>query len=278
MNAAIDHLRDGRLHDAVVASASALRVRPDGIPARLLYAELLCIKGDLERADGQLAAVEGLAPGRAAEVGAWRGLVRAAQARLDVFERGAVPELVAEPGERISGLLHALMDLRRGAAAEAAKRYRELESTRPARPATIDGAPVADVRELDDRMAGVFELLTSGGQYLWIEQERLRSLEFMPRRRPLDGLWRRARITVADGPQGEVFIPLVYPTATTDEDCLLGRCSEWIRTGEVVAGVGHRLWLIGDDARPLGELEGIAGSDEAGAPTPADASGRGVNA
>ncbi len=74
---------------------------------------------------------------------------------------------------------------------------------------------------------------------------------------PADLPRRRASMTVADGPDGEVYLPAdqrLADDATTDA-LRLGRETDWRETeGGPVRGVGQRLFIVGEDAVPMMEL------------------------
>jgi len=106
------------------------------------------------------------------------------------------------------------------------------------------------MRDADDLLAGSFEVLTTTGKYFWIPTERVQSIEFHAPKRPRDLMWRRASMTVADGPDGEVYLPTIYASDEAMTDLLrLGRETDWRQAdGGPVRGVGQRLFMIGDDA------------------------------
>ncbi len=112
------------------------------------------------------------------------------------------------------------------------------------------------MRDLDDRTAGFFEVLTSTGKYFWIPTEQVASIEFRPPKRPRDLLWRRAHMIVRDGPDGEVFLPTIYAGAEDAPDSVrLGRSTDWREGDEgLVEGVGLRMFLIGDEGRTIMDI------------------------
>ncbi len=114
-----------------------------------------------------------------------------------------------------------------------------------------------DFRDVDDLCAGFFEVLTTTGKYFWIPTERVASIAFHPPRRPRDLAWRRATISVTAGPDGEVYVPVIYDSLQSDiaDDYRLGHATDW--TGEEsgpVRGIGQRVFLAGDDAHGIMEL------------------------
>ena len=61
---------------------------------------------------------------------------------------------------------------------------------------------------------------------------------------------------VREGPDGDVFLPVLYPGAAAETDDLLrlGRKTEWRGgEGQPVRGVGQRTFWIGGEDRPYAE-------------------------
>ncbi len=75
-----------------------------------------------------------------------------------------------------------------------------------------------------------------------------------------DLLWRCAHLIVRGGPDGEVFLSVLYPGAASEvnDQIRLGRSTDW-RGGDgvPVRGVGQRTFLVGEDARPILELQTV---------------------
>ena len=249
--------QNGDLQAAAIASAEELRNSPTDLGKRAFFAELLCLQSEFERADRQLETLLSLDPRSVVTVGTWRQLLRAATARQDVFRRGALPEVVDSMSPRIKTLLEILVAVREERFSEAAAKAEELESARAPLPCRVNGEPVEDLRDADDLSAGVLEVLATNGKYFWIDMEKIVSLQFQAPERPLDLLWRRAEIVLVSGTEGQVLVPAVYATATEDPAALLGRKTDWLDNDGLVRGVGQRLWLIGDEACPLTELETV---------------------
>uniref|UniRef100_UPI0022EB2621 type VI secretion system accessory protein TagJ n=1 Tax=Falsiroseomonas oryzae TaxID=2766473 RepID=UPI0022EB2621 len=152
-------------------------------------------------------------------------------------------------------------------AAGAARLAAEAEAARPHVAGTRDGHAFDDMRDADDVLAASFEVLTTTGKYYWVPIARLASVEFHPPKRPRDLLWRRATMSVADGPDGEVYVPAVYaaPDGTADASLLLGRSTDWVGPEEgPVRGLGQRTFLVGDDAAPILEIKSLLFAPRAG--------------
>src|SRR5579864_6382695 len=192
--------RAGKLDDAIAAAQAALRKAPTDLGARVLLGELLAFTGNLERADVILDAASAIDPSTALVVAEFRQLIRADMARRQLFRDGRVPEFLAEPTETQRLQLAALVALRAGDAAEATRQAAAAEAVRPRTPGHHGDTAFDDFRDADDLLAGSFEVLTTTGKYFWIPTERVETLEFHPPKRPRDLMWRRASMSVSDGP------------------------------------------------------------------------------
>ena len=67
-------------------------------------------------------------------------------------------------------------------------------------------------------------------------------------------------MSVTNGPDGEVYLPALYVSAqpSPGDDVSLGRTTEWLgEEGELVRGVGQRVFLIGDDAYGITDLSDL---------------------
>ncbi len=256
----------GKLDEAIESAIATVREHPGELPPRWLLAELACFAGQTERADKQLDVIGDQDPQVVQGVALFRHLIRAEQARRQVFTQGRVPELLDKPDEELKLRLQALVCLREGDAPAAAELLERAEALRPAVKGTCDGTPFDDLRDVDDLTASVFEVLTSGGTYYWIPMARVDFVAFHPPRRPRDLLWRPARMVVRGGPDGEVYIAALYPGTHEAEDARarLGRLTDWVAIhGQASRGVGQRLLLVGDEDLPLMQIGELVMNEEA---------------
>jgi type VI secretion system protein ImpE len=251
--------RAGKIDDAVAAAQAALRKTPTDLNARVLLGELLAFAGNLERADVVLDAASAIDPTTALVVAEFRQLIRADMARRQLFRDGRVPEFLNDPTETQRLQLAALVALRAGDMAEAAKQADAAEAARPHVPGRHADAAFDDWRDADDLLAGSFEVLTTTGKYFWIPTERVLTLEFHAPKRPRDLLWRRASMSVDQGPDGDVYVPVIYATDETMTDAQrLGHETDWREAeGAPVRGIGQRLYMIGDEAMGIMDLGNI---------------------
>lgn len=257
MTSAHTHYQNGNLTAALAAVADELRQEPTHIGKRAFYAELLCLQGAYERADQQLATLLSLEPDTLLTVGTWRQLIHAAQARQDVFTTKRAPELIGPPTQHIEQQLQILLALAEGDMQTAAQLAHSQAEARPPCPAVVNGRAVDDLRDLDDLCAGLLEVLASNGKYFWIDFSQIRELELAPPQRPLDLLWQKATLLLNNGSEGEVFIPSIYVATAEDEAAMLGRTTDWQEKHGLVRGLGQRLWLVGEEALPISEVQTV---------------------
>ena len=254
----------GKLDAAIGAANAAVRRAPTELGGRILLAELLLFAGNLERCDVVLDAAAQADSTAAVVVAEFRQLLRAETARRQLNRDGRVPEFLGEPTPALKAALAEFVALRGGDAAEGERQAALAEKLRPrapgARGQVADETRFSDFRDTDDLYAGFFEILTTTGKYFWVPTERVVSLEFHPPRRPRDLAWRRATISVRDGPDGEVYLPAIYACAEPSlaDDLRLGKATDWLQRNDgPVRGVGQRMFLVDDEALSLLSLQSL---------------------
>lgn len=250
----------GKLGDAITQATEEVKKHPTDSGKRNFLAELLCFAGDLERVDKQLDAVGQIAPEAALGVALFRQLLRGEQARRQFFTEGRVPEVVDQPSPHLQLHLQASISLREGRTTEAGVLLADAEGQRPKLAGTCDGQRFDDFRDGDDLTAPVLEVITSNGKYYWIPLDRVEVMELHEPQRPRDLLWRRAHLIVRDGPDGEVYLPTLYPGthADADDSLRLGRGTDWRGAhGTPMRGVGLRTFLVGDTGQTILEMKRV---------------------
>jgi type VI secretion system protein ImpE len=249
----------GQIDAAVQEAQAEVRRHPGDVSHRSLLAELLCF-ADLERADGQLETIGRQDSQALLGVSLFRQLIRAETARRQFYREGRLPEFLGAVSPRLQLHLQASIAVRENRPAEAAELLQQAESQRPATPGTCNGQPFDDLRDLDDLTASFFEVLTTTGKYYWVPMEQVVEIEFHPPVRLRDQFWRGARLAVRGGPEGEVFLPVLYVGSESDADdrLRLGRSSDWRGgEGEPVRGIGRRCFLVGDQDLSIMELQSL---------------------
>jgi type VI secretion system protein ImpE len=256
---ALEHFQSGNLREAIPAALEEVRRQPADGGKRTFLCELLCFAGDLERADRQLDALGQQNPQGLSGVNLFRQLIRAELARQQFYSEGRLPDFLGqEVTPVLRGHLEASILLREGKAREAAELLGRLRELAPRVSGTCNGQAFDELRDLDDLTASFFEVLTVTGRYFWVPLERVESTEFHAPERPLDLLWRRAHMIVRGGPDGEVFLPVLYAGSAADpnDKVRLGRMTEWRGdAGAPVRGFGQRMFLVGSEDCPILELQ-----------------------
>jgi type VI secretion system protein ImpE len=258
--------REGNLAAALAAANAAVRRAPTDIGARVLLAELLSFSGNIERADVVLDACADLDPTAAIVVAEFRQLLRGELARRQLFSEGRVPEFLGEPTAAQRSSLAAIVALRNGDPTEAARLAAAAEEARPHPAGTAGSTAFNDMRDADDLLASCFEVITTTGKYFWIPPERVLLLEFHAAKRPRDLFWRRATMQVADGPDGDVYLPAIYPPTTAAANAAmtdalrLGRATDWQQAGDggPTLGLGAVTILVGEEALTWLEMDKIS--------------------
>ena len=245
-------LDEGRLAQAQAVLAARLRAAPGDAIARRLYAELLCLEGALDRADRQFDLLSTTDSASALRAARLRQLIRGEQARRAWFAEGALPVLMSEPGERLHAALALGVASRAGEAAAIAAGL-EVQAALPDLAGTLDGAPFAVLRDLDDRTALVLEGLTAEGDYLWLDWAEVARLRLHPVKHPIDLLWRQAALVLRDGRGASLAVPAPFPPrGGAGEGPRRGRQPDWpARPGRRVVGQGQRCLLAADDVRGM---------------------------
>ncbi len=260
-----EYFQAGKLREAVDAALAEVKSNPTSTEHRGLLAELFCFAGEWERADKQIDALGHQDPEAILGLSLIRQLIRAEVSRQECMQQGRPPELLAEPPQAIHRSLEALTAIRENDPVQASVLLAEAESARPSVKGVCNGKNFEGFRDLDDLLSGVVEVLTSTGKYYWIPVERIQTIVFQPPKRPRDLLWRQAEMTVEEGPYGDVFIPAVYFASQDQHDdqlrldqLRLGRGTEFVEgEGQPTRGVGQRMFLVGDDALAIMQIESI---------------------
>ena len=253
--------QQGDLQGAIAACVEEVKAKPGDIGARAFFAELLCFNGQLERADAQMEAISKLDAAAMTGVAMVRQLARAETARQQFFAMGRVPEFLTKPSAAMEKRLLASVEIREHRFPQAAALLAEAEAARPQLTGTLEGKPFTGLRDLDDVLAGLLEVLTSTGKYYWVPFEEIESVTFHAPDKPRDLIWRPAELSVKQGAEGIVYIPALYPAShkAAADQARLGRVTEWEQPpGGPVTGIGQKTLLIGEDAFPILSISELA--------------------
>lgn len=255
-------LSGGRLTDAIAQVTARLRTTPADAASRTTLAELFCLSGSFEKAEAQLAIVVQQTTDRPVALARMRHLIRAAVAREAWFRDAAVPALLAEPNSLQRAALALALAVRAGDATGAAASLDAAETARPkCAGAATDLAGTFefdDMRDVDDASAWFLEILTHDGSYMWTDLSTVEKLTFKRPERPIDLLWRETRMVLSDGRVADIVVPAQYVCADAHETQRLALSTDWQDgPGGTAHGVGQRIFLLGEEARPILELDEV---------------------
>lgn len=250
-------LSQGKLDDAIAQLSDKVRNHPTDVTARGQLIELLCLDGQLERADQQLNLLVQQHP--ECLTGAWtlRLLIRAQQARIDFHAGGATAELFQAVGDDVAALLALNLARQEGDSAAISAAAEALEQKRAAKAVALNNQPANEVRDIDDTLAGFVELFGTDGKFYLVRLAEISSLALKPATSLVETIWRPVTINISNGPEGDAFLPLTYVDSQSGAE-KLGRATDWQElTPTVYRGRGLKTWLVGEEAMPLTQLNGL---------------------
>ncbi|MBB6253235.1 type VI secretion system accessory protein TagJ [Nitrospirillum iridis] len=245
------------LAGALSAATAHVQKAPTDTGARYLLAELLCVAGQLERADNQLSVVLNQDPGSMVPVSLLRQLIRGETARQDWYRAGRPPDFLTEVSPAARLHLEAGVKARAGDGQGAAQVLAEAEALRRAHAGQHKGAAFADFRDLDDACGGLLEVLSADGKYFWVDLADVLGLDLAPAKRLSDLVWRPLRLSLRDGTAGSLHLPMIYAGGGGDgltDQHRLGRLTDWVERDGAVLGRGQRCFLVGEEAVGAADL------------------------
>ena len=248
-----EQLASGDLESAVAEAMDAVRAKPTDSDARYRLFALLTFTGDLHRARKQLEALDVGDPDLLRVKSVYINLLAAEQERRAVFQHDASPLLPPDPPAHLASRLEALAALRSGDA-EAVEIFTRAVTEQPDLAGTVNGQPLAALRDLDDVLGSVLEVF-AGGRYLWLPWERIQGLETAAPSHLLDLLWLPAEVTDIHGATSSVHLPVLYEGSSEGEDPRerTGAATGWVTASEGIdRGCGQRLLAF---ATPDGEVQ-----------------------
>ena len=247
-------LQIGQLTEAIQYLETQLKDDPINIDFRSALIELLCIKGDLERADKQLNLMVQKHPDFIIGATNLRQLVRAEQSRKDFANGISVPELFNGTNAHSEALLQLSVELHNGDTASMQAKAEKLEECRPEVSLKLNENVVSELRDLDDSLGGFIEIFGTDGKFYLAELSQIDFITFKPATSIIEQVWRRVDLSIKDGPSGEAHIPLVYAQSETDAE-KLGRETDWKEFApDFMMGVGQKMWFVDDAAVPFSDF------------------------
>ena len=185
--------QQGKLREAVDAQIGVVKASPAAEGARLFLFELLSFAGEFARARRQIDALSSDDPEIETGYMVYRRLLEAEEFRRRVFEEGLEPEFFCPPPEHVRQRLEAARALHAGNTADARKLTAGANASLPALAGRWNGMATADLRDGDDLLAGILEVMANG-KYYWMPLADVVDLELAPPRFPRDLIWAPAEL------------------------------------------------------------------------------------
>ncbi|KAA1156187.1 type VI secretion system accessory protein TagJ [Pseudoalteromonas fuliginea] len=244
-------IREGKLTDALSCCATELQDEPLNFDIRSIYAELLCINGELEKADKQLDFMVQKNPEFAVGAVNLRHLIRAQQSRVDFYQGNGIPKLFHDADELDTLFLKMHVALLENEVNEAAELALKMEALRT----TISQDDSTGIRDLDDTLGPYLEVLGTNGEFYLANFNEIETLRVQPNESLLESIWLRVEITIKDGPSGTAHLPLVYANSNSDIE-KLGQVSDWEELkDEFIIGKGMKMLFVNDEAITIPNLK-----------------------
>lgn len=252
-------LRNAKLNQAMESVVNAIKSNPKDPGLRSQFIELLCIDGQLERADQQLMQAIKLFPEFIAGASQIRHMLKAAQARDDFSKGGATANFLGGRDEQYQKLLELNLAIYHDKQNDIPRLSDELETLRPKTALTINGTDYQDVRDIDDSLGGFIELFSSTGNYYLAPLDQITYLSIKPANNVLETLWRPVEFEIEGVIEGEAHLPLTYLHASTQAH-KLGKETDWKPVSEdsVFQGLGQKVWLADECAVPITSISEIS--------------------
>jgi type VI secretion system protein ImpE len=254
--AAEQSLKNGDPAAALVQLQEQVRAKPADAALRVFLFQLLCVRGQWERALNQLKVASDLDAGALAMAQMYGEAVRCEAMRRDVFGGKKAPMVFGEPEQWLALLIESLLVAGRGEMDRSAElRARAFEDAATSS-GEINGQPFEWVADADSRLGPVLEAVING-RYYWVPFSRLASLTIEAPEDLRDMVWMPAHLQFENGGEMVGLIPTRYPDSENSEDGLiaLARKTEWREVSPGTHyGLGQR--IIATDAMdvPLMEL------------------------
>lgn len=254
--AAESSLKSGDVSAALAHLQEQIRAKPADAKLRVFLFQLLCVRGEWERALNQLKVASGLDASALAMAQMYGEAVRCEAVRRDVFDGKKVPLIFGEPEQWLALLIESLLVAGRGEN----ERSAELRSTAfeqaEASAGEINGQPFEWIADADSRLGPVLEAVING-KYYWVPFSRLATVTLEEPEDLRDMVWMPAQLQFENGGEQVALIPTRYPGSEASDDGLiaLARKTVWQEVGpDTHYGLGQRLLATDVADVPLLEL------------------------
>jgi type VI secretion system protein ImpE len=258
--------RDGDLAAALATLQEQIRKAPHRADLRVFLFQLLCVRGEWDRALTQLNVAAEIDASTLAMAQMYREAIRCEQLRAEVFAGRTSPVVFGEPEEWVAWLIEALRATGSAGVAQAADlRARAFEAA-PASAGTLDGQPFEWIADADMRLGPICEAVING-RYYWIPFARVSRLDLDAPADLRDVVWMPAHFQFANGGETVGVIPTRYPgSESADEAAItLARKTVWSEASpDLFTGLGQRVLATDTGEHALMDVRSIRIGDASG--------------
>lgn len=236
-------LKAGQLDEALGLLQQQVRSRPADARLRVFLFQLLCVRGEWNRALTQLNVAGELDAGALLMVQTYREALQCEVFRAEVFAGSRTPMAFGEPDQWFALLLQSLSLDFSGHADQAAQLRQQALEAAPAAPGTLNGQPFDWIADGDTRLGPCLELILSG-RYYWVPFHRIRTLRLDPPADLRDFVWAPVQLVWANGGQAVGLVPARYAGTESEADSALKLCrrTEWREPSRgTYIGIGQRV-------------------------------------
>jgi type VI secretion system protein ImpE len=248
----------GKVTETITALNDQLKSNPLNPSLRTFLFEMLCFNGDLERAEKQLDVIGQQDALREPIVQIYRNLLHCEMERDKVFSGEDKPNFLVDPPTYLEPHVEAIGN---NDPESVRKLFMQAQEEYTALAGSADGEPFSDFADCNDLQA-VFLEFYMGKDYCWIPFEQISAMEFTKPEHPRDLLWTACELVLWGEAETVLrgHVPALYhgSSISEDEQVQLGRATDWQGgEGEPVVGVGHRIFLLGEDIRPMAKIRRV---------------------
>lgn len=244
-----ESIKAGNLDAALTELQDAVRNNPAKPEYRTFLFQLLCIKGDWNRALTQLNVVSDMDSNALLMAQTYRELLLCEAFRAEVFKGKREPLLFGEPNSWLGTLIQALGHVESGNGQLAHETVMSAMDQATARAGVIDDQPFEWLSDADMRLGPVFEIILNG-KYYWVPMDNVAEISFSEPEDLRDLVWLPVQIRWVNEGNSIGFMPARYPGAATLDDAqsALARKTDWADIGnDFFIGSGQRM-LTTDNA------------------------------
>jgi type VI secretion system protein ImpE len=237
-------LKAGDLSACAVALTNAVKAEPANAKLRTFMFQLLCLRGEWDRAITQLNVVSEMDSAAIAMKQVYEQPVYCERLRSAVFSGKKVPMVFGNPSDWLAKLIEALLVEAGGDVSKAAELRAAALAEAPSTGGEIDGNRFEWIADADSRLGPVLEAIINN-RYYWVPFEHLSKVDIEAPEDLRDRVWMPAHLEFTNGGDVLALIPTRYPGSESSgrDELILARATEWLpQAGDSYHGLGQRVF------------------------------------